>query len=83
MKVCHQGRAEEALDLDRDALLAFLGGEEFFSGQIDLGVQAAELDHERVGRDRPAVLDQTLFHGAMKRVVGRHESSSPGPAIPG
>src|SRR5204863_77069 len=56
MKVRHERRTKKGLDFHRDSLVAFLGGEDPLSGQVNVQVKAAELEEERVGRDRPAFL---------------------------
>src|ERR1700677_2730379 len=57
MKLRDHRWAGEALDLNSDALIPSLGADELLSGNVDVLVDATELDEVRIGRDGPAFLE--------------------------
>jgi hypothetical protein len=72
MKVRDDGWTEEALDFDGNPSIPLLGTKQLFGTEVDVHVNAAELDKQWVVGDGPPIFDKGVFHGGVKDIVCWH-----------
>jgi hypothetical protein len=68
---------DETLDLDGDAASRLLGRDEPFRAEIHVVIPFAPPQTERVGGDRPGILDQSAANVVVVDILDTHSSAGP------